>query len=107
MVTVGASAYAAGTMPVPDREAAIVSPQRVAASLLVLAALVSGCTDRSTSPAERPTAASAVLRLDASVAQFRFDEGTRNLKAGVTNNGTGDIHVSRATIEWTASRSRW
>ncbi len=40
------------------------------------------------------------LRLDASVTQFRFDEGTRNLKAGVTNNGTGAVRVSQATIVW-------
>ena len=36
----------------------------------------------------------AALRLDASVAQFRFDEGTRNLKAGVTNDGDRDIRVT-------------
>jgi hypothetical protein len=38
--------------------------------------------------------------LEASVAQFRFDEGTRNLKAGVTNGSHQDIVVSRATIRW-------
>ena len=42
----------------------------------------------------------APLRLDASVAQFRFDEGTRNLKAGVTNHTDHDIRVSRATLSW-------
>jgi hypothetical protein len=40
------------------------------------------------------------LRLHASVAQFRFDEGTHNLKAGVTNSGRSDIRVDRATIVW-------
>ena len=56
-----------------------------------------GCSaDR---PPGDPTA-SAPLRLDASVAQFRFDEGTRNLKAGVTNDGDHDIRVSQATIAW-------
>ena len=38
--------------------------------------------------------------MKASVAQFRFDEGTRHLKAGVTNGSDQDIVVSRATIRW-------
>jgi hypothetical protein len=63
----------------------------------LLAVLGTGCTARS-EPAPEPQA----LRLVASVTQFRFDEGTRNLKAGVTNDGHGDIRVSRATIAWSA-----
>jgi hypothetical protein len=56
-----------------------------------------GCSaERDSEPVPPP----ARLRLDASVAQFRFDEGTRNLKAGVTNNGAQGIRVSRATIAW-------
>ncbi len=38
--------------------------------------------------------------LHASVAQFRFDEGTHRLTAGVTNGSNQDIVVSRATIRW-------
>jgi hypothetical protein len=38
--------------------------------------------------------------LDASVTQLRFDEATRNLRAGVTNNSKNDIRVSSATIAW-------
>ncbi len=57
--------------------------------------LLAGCTAGPT--AHAPPRA---RHLDASVTQFRFDEGTRNLKAGVTNNGSGDIRVTRATIRW-------
>jgi hypothetical protein len=78
---------------------------RSAAALPALAlaalALVAGCTSGGTPPpapsAPTPTPA---LRLDASVTQFRSDEGTRRLKAGVTNQGSGDVRVTRATIEW-------
>lgn len=67
----------------------------VAATLSLVAA--AGCTAGSThTPAQPP----APLRLDASVAQFRFDEGTHRLKAAVTNQGKQDIRVSQATIAW-------
>jgi hypothetical protein len=39
-------------------------------------------------------------QLDASIAQFRFDEGTRRLKAGVTNRGDRPVSVTAATIDW-------
>jgi hypothetical protein len=39
-------------------------------------------------------------RLHASVNQFRNQEGTRQLKAGITNNGRTEIRVTRATIDW-------
>ena len=48
-------------------------------------------------PADR---SAAPLRLDASVAQFRFDEGTRRLKAGVVNDGDRAVRVTQATIAW-------
>ena len=38
------------------------------------------------------------------MAQFRFDEGTRHLRAGVTNNSKRDIRVSSATIAWDGFR---
>lgn len=38
--------------------------------------------------------------LAASVAQFRSDEGTRHLRAGVVNHGHRDIRVTEATISW-------
>ena len=69
------------------------------AAAAVPLALLAGCSaDRPPAPAS-PTS-TAPLRLDASVAQFRFDEGTRNLKAGVTNHSDHDIRVSRATLSW-------
>jgi len=64
---------------------------------LLLTALGTGCSG---GPERSP--APAPLRLDASVAQYRQDEGTRNLKAGVSNDGDQDIRVSRATIAWPA-----
>src|SRR4051812_1171529 len=74
---------------------------RSRARRLLLAVAVSsvlagaGCSSPS-APSPAPTA--APLRLVASVTQFRFDEGTRNLKAGVTNDSDEDIRVSQATI---------
>ena len=53
-----------------------------------------------TRDADRTGDTLSALRLVASVAQFRFDEGTRNLKAGVTNDSDEDIRVSQATIAW-------
>jgi hypothetical protein len=67
----------------------------VLAAAVVPLAVLAGCSaDRSPAPTAPP------LRLEASVAQFRFDEGTRNLKAGVTNHSDHDIRVSRATLAW-------
>ena len=62
-----------------------------------VAAAPAGCSSPS---AAEPAPTPAPLRLVASVAQFRFDEGTRNLKAGVTNDSDRDIRVSQATIAW-------
>jgi hypothetical protein len=58
---------------------------------------VAGCT---AAPTPRRGSGVGDESLHASVAQFRFDEGTRNLKAGVTNDSRHDIVVSRATIRW-------
>ena len=70
------------------------------AAAAVPLALLAGCSaDRPPAAPASPTS-TAAPHLDASVAQFRFDEGTRNLKAGVTNNGDHDIRVSQATISW-------
>jgi hypothetical protein len=65
------------------------------AAAVVPLAVLAGCSAHRT-----PAPAAPTLRLDASVAQFRFDEGTRNLKAGVTNHSDHDIRVSRATLSW-------
>lgn len=38
--------------------------------------------------------------LDASITQFRHQEGTRALRAGVTNVGDTTVTVTRATLDW-------
>ncbi len=68
---------------------------RLAVAALAAAVAPAGC-----SSASAPEPVPAPLHLVASVAQFRFDEGTRNLKAGVTNDSDRDIRVSQATIAW-------
>ena len=71
---------------------------RVLPGVVALLTLVAACTS---SPAPGSAhRSSAPLRLDASVAQFRFDEGTRRLKAGVVNDGDRAVRVTQATIEW-------
>ena len=73
-------------------------PRRLLLALAASSVLAgAGC---STPGAPSPAPTPAPLRLVASVAQFRFDEGTRNLKAGVTNDSDEDIRVSQATIAW-------
>lgn len=64
---------------------------------LLLSAALSGCTGSSAGGGDP---APDDRRLFASVAQYRFDEGTRRLKAGVTNNGGRGIRVTRAGIDW-------
>jgi len=71
---------------------------RALLGVVVLLTLVAACSG---SPAPGPAHRSAApLRLDASVAQFRFDEGTRRLKAGVVNDGDRAVRVTNATIAW-------
>ncbi|HEU4512698.1 MAG TPA: hypothetical protein VFR87_06300 [Nocardioidaceae bacterium] len=60
--------------------------------LLVLAAACS--------PGDAARPASPEPTLEVSVSQFRFDEGTRNLRAAVTNAGEGTVTVTEATIAW-------
>jgi hypothetical protein len=74
-----------------------------AAVLALAATALAGCTTDDPAPA-RPATPTAVpaRQLEASVAQFRFDEGTRHLRAGISNRGSADVHVSRATIDWPA-----
>lgn len=71
----------------------------VRAVLLVLLVCLAGagCTG---DPPSRSRRQPPPLQLDASVTQNRFDEGTVDLLAGVTNNSNRDIRVSRATIAW-------
>ncbi|MEO5709900.1 MAG: hypothetical protein ABIQ59_08760 [Nocardioidaceae bacterium] len=74
---------------------------RLARALALAACLAAGTTACTGDPAPPAAARTAPpLRLVASVAQFRFDEGTRHLKAGVTNHSDRQIRVSQATIVW-------
>ena len=75
---------------------------RTSHAVVALALLIAACVTGCTSQPDRPSPIERVpdARLDASVAQFRFDEGTRNLRAGVTNNSDRDIRVTSATIVW-------
>lgn len=68
---------------------------RVVAAVTVLAAGLAGCASAGP-PAEHPPAP----RLVASATQFRPDEGTPNLHAGVTNLGTRPVTVTSATVVW-------
>ena len=69
-----------------------------AALVVALGVAVAGCTS-APAPAPRPAPVSS-RQLDASVAQFRFDEGTRRLKAGVSNRSNRPVSVTEATIDW-------
>jgi hypothetical protein len=82
----------------PARHSGVTMRILLAALAVALGMGAAGCS----SEPERSPAVPQVpdARLDASVAQFRFDEGTRNLRAGVTNNSDRDIRVSSATIAW-------
>src|SRR3954449_2927274 len=73
--------------------------RRLLAAFAVISGLcAAGCTSTPKPDPAVPEVPSG--QLDASVAQFRFDEGTRHLRAGVTNNSKRDIRVSSATIAW-------
>jgi hypothetical protein len=65
----------------------------------VLAVGLGGCST-TPAPPRRDNSSVPVGQLRASVNQFRHEEGTRQLKAGVTNDGRTAIRVSRATIAW-------
>lgn len=65
-------------------------------ALLVLCAVLAACT--ATDPQQSPESDRAAL--DASITQFRHDEGTRNLRAGVTNLGSAAVTVTRARLSW-------
>lgn len=61
---------------------------------LVVLGVVSGCTSTAPSPPAPD------VPLEVSVSQSRFDEGTRQLRAAVTNAGEGTVHVETAGIAW-------
>jgi hypothetical protein len=63
-------------------------------AVLVATCTVAGCAAARPAP-ERPAPG-----LLASVTQFRPDEGTRNLHAGITNRGGRPVTVTSATVVW-------
>ena len=76
-----------------------VAIRRLLPALAILATLA---TSTACSGGADQGPAAVPQRLVASVAQYRNDEGTRHLKAGVSNDGDQDIRVSQATISWPA-----
>jgi hypothetical protein len=68
--------------------------------VLALASVLAGCSSAPDGHRRGGTTTVPASRLHASVNQFRHEEGTRQLKAGITNNARADIRVSRATIAW-------
>lgn len=66
-------------------------------ALLVLLGALAACTEATQPPSASRTPQRA--RLVASATQFRPDEGTNRLHAGVTNQGPGTVRVSAARVE--------
>ena len=71
--------------------------RRWAVALVLLLGAVAGC-DSGSSDQQAPTPAAS--ELDATAGQFRFDEGTRNVPTGITNNSSKPITVTKAEISW-------
>ncbi len=83
------------TGSISERHSARVTA-RLAALGLALVIGSAGCTGAA--PARQSI--SVPSRLVASITQFRPDEGTRGLHAGVTNQGPGAVTVTRARVVW-------
>lgn len=70
------------------------------ALVLVLGALAA--CGKGSSDDQAPTPAAS--QLDATAGQFRFDEGTRDMPTGITNNSAKPITVTTAKISWDGFR---
>ena len=66
--------------------------------LALLLGVVGGCDEVPSRNHQRPTPAASELY--ASAGQFRFHEGTRNVRTGITNNSSKPITVTTARISW-------
>ena len=75
--------------------------RRWAVLLVLLLGAVAGC-DSGSSDRQAPTPAAS--QLDATAGQFRFDEGTRNMPTGITNDSSKPITVTSARISWDGFR---
>ena len=71
---------------------------RRSVGLVLLLGVVGACAESPASNDEKATPPSN--ELSASAGQFRFDEGTRNVRTGLTNNSTKPITVTTARISW-------
>jgi hypothetical protein len=71
---------------------------RRSVGLVLLLGVVGACHGAPTHDRHRPTPPAS--ELDASAGQFRFDEGTRNVRTGITNNSSKPITVTTARISW-------
>jgi len=69
-----------------------------AAGVVLLASLVGSC-DREPTHQDRGAVPPAG-QLEATAGQFRFDEGTHDVRTGITNNSSKPIKVTTATISW-------
>ena len=85
----------------------IVRDRRLRAELALLAicalaaALLGSCTAVGRGPSESPGQGHGqAVRLTGSVIQIRPDEGTRRLRAAVTNGGTEAVTLATATLAW-------
>jgi hypothetical protein len=67
---------------------------------LLACALLAACSTQQAQPPRGPAP-----DLDASITQFRHEEGTRNLRAGVTNLGDTTVTVTGAMIDWVGFES--
>lgn len=82
----------------------------VASTVVALAACSPSAAPPARTPAPGPSSRAVAAErvpdrlLDASVAQFRNAEGTRDLLAGVTNNSERTIRVTTGTIDWSGFR---
>lgn len=79
-----------------------VEPLRALVCVLLLS-VVAGCSAASRPPRDKAVRV-AGADLAASVSQFRSDEGTADITAGITNHAKQTIRVTKATITWAGLR---
>jgi hypothetical protein len=96
-----------GSFRLRDREEArVVGRRRARAWRLGCCglALLAGCSGTSSPP--QPPPPHTEVSLAVSISQSRFDEGTRRLRAAVTNTSDHAVHVATVGIAWSAFAPR-
>ena len=71
---------------------------RWSVGLVLLLGVLGACAEAPSRDHHGPTP--PANDLDASAGQFRFDEGTRSVRTGITNNSSKAITVTSARISW-------